>query len=107
MGEKIEFTIIENNTKTIIQTFHGEYMNLMVLLNDKLLLEEFGECGGMGRCATCMVKISGLKGNALIKERNEPATLAKYEHNETNIRLSCQLLITKDLDQSQIEIIEH
>ncbi|MEI2750924.1 MAG: hypothetical protein V9E88_19490 [Ferruginibacter sp.] len=54
-----------------------QYWNLMVLLNNSIYLENFGECGGQGRCATCMVKAVGLRGNANKMERNEAATIGK------------------------------
>lgn len=104
--QKISFTAIENGTIRTIETFIGEYPNLMFLLRDKLFLEDFGECGGVGRCATCVVKASDVKGNSQKKDRNEPATLAKLGFEQENIRLSCQLYITTDLEGSQIEILE-
>jgi 2Fe-2S ferredoxin len=106
MDHTIRFTVIENNSKQLIETYPGEYPNLMFLLRDKLYLEAFGECGGVGRCATCIIKASGISGNSVTKERNEPATLSKIGYEDDNIRLSCQLLVTKDLDGAAIEIIE-
>ncbi|MBS1666626.1 MAG: 2Fe-2S iron-sulfur cluster binding domain-containing protein [Bacteroidetes bacterium] len=103
----IKLVIIENGAKQIIQTHPGEYRNLMMLLRDKLFLEGFGECGGMGRCATCIIKTKGINGISNIKERNEPATLSKLGFHENDIRLSCQLLITPDLDNAEIEIMEY
>ncbi|MDI1233140.1 MAG: 2Fe-2S iron-sulfur cluster-binding protein [bacterium] len=105
MGNPIHFTVIENNSKHEIQTYVGEYRNLMCLIIDKFYFDCFGECGGMGRCATCVIKISGLSGNSIRKERNEPATLSKMGLEDANIRLSCQLLITQDLDSTKIEIL--
>lgn len=107
MDNEIEFTITENGCKNIIQTSHGGYLNLMYLLKDKLLLDGFGECGGVGRCATCIVKVSGIQGSSNVKERNEPTTLSKIGYSDDDIRLSCQLLITKDLNESEIEIIDY
>ncbi|MFZ2284005.1 MAG: hypothetical protein WAV86_09030 [Lutibacter sp.] len=101
----IQFTVIEEGTEQIMETYYGEYRNLMALLKDKLYLDSFGECGGVGRCATCIVNTSGIKGNSAIKDRNEPATLSKMGHEDKSTRLSCQLLITKDLEGSTIEII--
>lgn len=103
---KIVLTILDNNTKHTIETYVGEYPNLMFLLKDKLLLDDFGECGGVGRCATCIVKIEGVTGDSVKKERNEPATLSKIGFLEDNIRLSCQLYISEDINGSEIEILE-
>ena len=101
----IQFTVIEDNQTRQIETFHGEYANLMYLLKDKLFLNSFGECGGMGKCATCIIKTTGIKGDSTIKDRNEPNTLSKLGYTEDNIRLSCQLYITQDLDDATIEIL--
>ncbi len=76
----------------------------MVLLNNSIYLESFGECGGQGRCATCLVKIKGLKGNANIMERNEKSTIIKTGLGELHTRLACQLLINTDLDNAVVEI---
>lgn len=102
----IHFTVIENGIKIPISSRHGSYPNLMCLLKDELLLESFGECGGVGRCATCVVKTKGITGNSAIKDRKEPATLSKLGLEEDNIRLSCQIFITADLDGAEIEILE-
>lgn len=102
----IKFTVIEEGFEQVVETHIGEYRSLMVLLKDKFYLDNFGECGGVGRCATCIVKTNGITGNSSIKDRNEPVTLSKMGYEEENIRLSCQLLITKDLEGAYIEIID-
>lgn len=102
----IQFTVIENEQSYPIKVMHGSYPNLMFLLKEQLGLDSFGECGGVGRCATCVVKAIGIKGNSAIKERNEPATLQKLGYDEETIRLSCQLYITSDLEGSEISIFE-
>ena len=104
--KKIRFTVVENDAAKVIEAHHGEYPNLMFLLRDQLFLESFGECGGVGRCATCIVKTKGIKGNSNLKERNEPATLSKLGITEDGIRLSCQIYITNDLEGCEIEILE-
>lgn len=105
-GDEIHLTVLENNSKIPIVTYVGEYANLMFLLRDTLYLDAFGECAGMGRCATCIIKITGLTGKSIIKERNEPVTLSKIGFVDESIRLSCQLLVTKDLNNTEIELIE-
>lgn len=106
MDNHIQFTVVEDGSEQIIKTYVVEYRNLMTLLKDELFLDSFGECGGVGRCATCIVKTSGITGNSAIKDRNEPMTLTKMGFEDDAIRLSCQLLITKDLEGSSIEIID-
>lgn len=106
MKDTIRLTVIDNNTRQVIETYEGEYRSLMFLLKDKMYLDYFGECGGMGRCATCIIQIDGLSGNSINKERNEPTTLSKMGHERENIRLSCQIYVTKDLNGAAIQILE-
>jgi len=102
----IKFTVLKNGTNFQIETYDGEYRNLMVLLREKVCLDDFGECGGMGRCGTCIIKVSGLSGDSIVKERNEPTTLAIFGYFEENIRLSCQIQIVMSLNDTLIEILE-
>lgn len=104
----IKLTVTENDSEQTFETYPGEYRNLMLLLNNKMYLDCFGECGGMGRCGTCIVKIRGLKGISTTKVRNEPVTLSRYGYNEEiEIRLSCQIIISTDLDEAIITILEN
>jgi ferredoxin, 2Fe-2S len=102
----IVFTVLFGNKKYKIQTYQGEYRNLMQLIADKIFIEDFGECKGMGRCGTCMVTITSWKNREPLKERNEVTTLNKAGNDNKNVRLSCQILITKDLSDA-IVCIEH
>jgi 2Fe-2S ferredoxin len=104
--QKIQFKVIDNGNEIIITTHHGSYPNLMFLLKEELNLDSFGQCGGVGRCATCVVKTIGIKGNSMIKERNEPTTLLKMGLEEKEVRLSCQLYITADLEAAVITLLE-
>ena len=100
----ITITIINDGKEYVIKTYKNEFRNLMVLLNNSIYLENFGECGGMGRCATCLIEVAGLKSNANVLERNEMATIAKTRFAGANFRLACQILITEDLDKTVIDI---
>ncbi len=103
----IKITVLENEAEQTIETYKGEYRNLMELLKDKLYFDCFGECGGMGRCATCIVHVTGLQGSSVKQDRNEPVTLARYGYkDESEIRLSCQLLISADLDGARVSVLE-
>ena len=102
----IKFTVIDNDYSELIETQQGSYPNLMFLLRDKLGLEGFGECGGVGRCATCIITAEGITGNSILKDRNEPATLSKMGYEDESTRLSCQLYITSDLDGATITILD-
>ncbi|MBK6543663.1 MAG: 2Fe-2S iron-sulfur cluster binding domain-containing protein [Saprospiraceae bacterium] len=103
----IKITVLENGIEQTIETYNGEYHNLMELLKDKMYLDCFGECGGMGRCATCIVLVTGLRGSSVIKDRNEPVTLARYGFEDNpSIRLSCQLLVSAYLDGAIVSVLE-
>ncbi|MBK8448484.1 MAG: 2Fe-2S iron-sulfur cluster binding domain-containing protein [Saprospiraceae bacterium] len=103
----IKITVLENGTEQTIKTYKGQYRNLMELLKDTLYFDCFGECGGMGRCATCIVHVTGLQGSSVIKDRNEPVTLARYGFEDNpSIRLSCQLLVSGDLDGAIVSVLE-
>jgi 2Fe-2S ferredoxin len=104
--KEIIITLKNAGEQYVVKTYPNEYRNLMSLLNNSIYLENFGECGGQGRCATCIVKVSGLKGSAGTMERNEKTTINKTGLSDSNFRLSCQLLITEDLHEAVIEIYE-
>ncbi len=90
-----------------IETYENEYRNLMVLLNDRIYLENFGECGGQGRCGTCVVRVEDAQGSlSSERSRNETRTLEKNEHQEKNIRLSCQILVAPNLHGATIYLEE-
>ena len=101
----IQFTVIENYSSQLIETYANSHPNLMFLLRDTLGLDGFSECGGVGRCATCIINAEGITGNSIVKDRNEPTTLQKMGFIEESTRLSCQLYITPDLDGATITIL--
>ena len=102
----IQFTVIENDSSQLIETYPNSHPNLMFLLRDTLGLDGFGECGGVGRCATCVIHAEGITGNSIVKDRNEPTTLQKMGFIEESTRLACQLYITPDLDGATITILD-
>jgi 2Fe-2S ferredoxin len=105
MNNTILFTVIEKDSKRVVNTYFGEYRNLMTLLKDQFYPDDFGECGGTGIRNLCYSN-KGLTGSSLIKDRNEPVTLLKMGFNNVEIRLACQLFITNDLNGSEIEILD-
>lgn len=102
----ISFTLIFLGQKLTIETYEGEFRNLMVLINEKIYVEDFGECKGIGRCGTCLVEVEGLNGIASVMDRNEKSTLAKCAVKKSNLRLSCQIMINNALKNSVIKIVE-
>jgi ferredoxin, 2Fe-2S len=100
----IVFTVLFGNKKYEIQTHQGAYRNLMQLITDKIFIEDFGDCKGMGRCGTCTATITNWKNREPLKERNEVTTLNKAGNDNKNVRLSCQILITEDLSNAIVSI---
>ena len=99
------FTVVDASQEYAVATHANEYRNLMVLLNNMIYLENFGDCGGQGRCATCLISISGPRLKTAGLERNERSTLDKKGLTQTGIRLACQLLITEELHGAVVTIV--
>jgi 2Fe-2S ferredoxin len=102
---KISFKVNIQEEVYFIETYFGEYRNLMILLYDKFFVDGFGECKGIGRCGTCHVRIIDYDGELLQKEGNESTTLSRMDGMKTNSRLSCQILIDEKIQGLQFEII--
>jgi 2Fe-2S ferredoxin len=102
----IHFIVNYLEEEFFIKTYLNEYKNLMQLLREKVFLDDFGECQGTGKCGTCLIEISGITGNSQIMDRNEPNTLIKMGINHPLIRLSCQILVSPDLHNASITIID-
>lgn len=103
----ISFTLAHEGEEIRLQTYWGEYRNLRDLITDKLFIEGFGECGGMGRCATCMVEIDGLNNEAAAMKRNESATLSKAGRNNLKVRLACQIAVDDDLANVIVRMLDN
>ncbi|MGH2647527.1 MAG: 2Fe-2S iron-sulfur cluster-binding protein [Ginsengibacter sp.] len=100
----ISFTIIGEDEEHVIETYAGEYRNLMALITDKIYIEDFGECKGMGRCGTCVIEIIKTENELLSLERNEEATIKKTGITNPNYRLACQVLINEQLKNTTFRI---
>lgn len=101
----ISFTLQFEDRVKDINTYHGEFRNLMVLINEKIFVEDFGECRGIGRCGTCLVKVDEVD-KIPDMDRNEESTLAKAGRNEYGWRLSCQLMIDESLQGVAITVAD-
>lgn len=105
--DDIEFTVVNDGECSLLHTAPGRYRNLMQLLKDNYYLESFGSCGGMGRCATCLVKLTAVSEQELIHlDRNESATLAKLGVTDDEFRLSCQILISRALNGAVVTLVD-
>jgi 2Fe-2S ferredoxin len=102
----IVFTLIYFGEEIKLAAYDGEFRNLMALINEKIYVEDFGECKGIGRCGTCLVELRG--SNALTSpiERNEKSTLGKCAVKMPDLRLSCQVMINAGLHNTIIKIVE-
>lgn len=97
----IIFTIVHEGATIPVQTYYGEYRDLRTLINDRCYVEDFGQCGGLGRCGTCLVEITE-GGNGLLElSRNEATTLTKAG---ASAHLSCQIRINDELANTVIHI---
>lgn len=102
----IIFTLRYGEEEIEVETYEGEFRNLMVLINEKMFVEDFGECKGIGRCGTCLIIAEGIDQGFSVLERNEKSTLRKCAVQHTNLRLSCQVMINSNLQNACIEIVE-
>ncbi|OYX91438.1 MAG: hypothetical protein B7Y76_14160, partial [Sphingobacteriia bacterium 35-40-5] len=101
---KICLTVFYSSEEYKIQTYAGAYRDLKCLIQDRLFTDDFGQCGGMGRCGTCIVKIGGLKENSGFL-RNEETTLHRIAPGVDDIRLACQIPVDDELSNLTITII--
>jgi 2Fe-2S ferredoxin len=104
--EDIIITIHHNGYETAVHTHDREYRNLMQLISDRIYVENFGDCKGMGRCGTCQVLALNHTYDPGDYERNELNTLSKPGAMPPGLRLSCQLMIDKNISGLHFEIVE-
>jgi 2Fe-2S ferredoxin len=103
---KIHIKVCFKNEEHNIITYKNEYRNLMQLIFDRLVLVDFGECKGEGKCGTCMIVTQNKSYSKNDYVRNEFNTLSKFKNEIKNLRLSCQLLINDEINGLHIEIVE-
>lgn len=101
---KICLTVFYSSEEYKIQTYTGEYRDLKCLIQDRLFTDDFGACGGMGRCGTCIVRISGLCEDTGFL-RNEATTLNRIAPGIDDIRLACQIPVDDALSNAIITIL--
>lgn len=102
--EQIIFRVQHENVETIVRTRQGAYRSLMQLLNDTIFLDDFGVCGGTGRCGTCLVEVEWADEVAHEKERNEESTLGSLSESHPFMRLACQIDIDARLQNARVRI---
>lgn len=89
-----------------LRTYPHEYRSLMALIYDKVYLEDFGDCKGIGRCGTCHVLLLNYHEGLLKREGNEHSTLNKLSTSQSNSRLSCQILLDSMVNGLAVEVVE-
>jgi 2Fe-2S ferredoxin len=102
----IIFNLVYLDEAITVATYEGEFRNLMVLINEKMYVEDFGECKGIGRCGTCLIVVEGLPADFMKMDRNEKSTLQKCAVKGKNLRLSCQVMINSALHNTTIKVVE-
>lgn len=101
---KICLTVFYSSEEYKIQTYAGEYRDLKCLIEDRLFTDDFGQCGGMGRCGTCIVRIEGFE-KASGFMRNEATTLLRLAPGIDDIRLACQIPVDDRLSNVIITVM--
>lgn len=89
--------------KANLQFKNNEYRNIMQLIVDQLA-EDIGDCKGRGLCGTCYVKI--LEGE--LDDTPEPSeirTLNYSQNNKPNIRLACQLMANRSVNNFVLQVL--
>jgi ferredoxin, 2Fe-2S len=100
---EISFKVLYAEILHTISTHSKEYVSLMTLLKDRIYPQDFGECGGVGRCGTCLVKIKSGQSPSLIgKEAN---TLERMGINDPDVRLACQIQVDENLNNIVITVL--
>ncbi len=79
----------------------NEYNSLMELIWDKGY-EDWGDCKGRAWCATCHIQINN-KINTNAVDQEESSRINLLSNRTDYSRLSCQLLLTLDLDGAEVE----
>lgn len=89
-----------------LETYAGEYRNLMMLIYDKLYVDEFGECKGVGRCGTCHVYVLKAPEDLIFHDGVEKTTLSRLSNTNHSSHLACQIMIDKTLDGLEVQVVE-
>ncbi|PWV55638.1 2Fe-2S iron-sulfur cluster-binding protein [Chitinophaga sp. S165] len=103
-AQPINIKVLLGDEEHDLVTYKGEYRSLMMLLFDRLYIEDFGECRGVGRCGTCLIEIIDGGPSLEAYDRNEEMTMMRLGHDTERCRLSCQIPIDDDLNGIKIRV---
>lgn len=99
-----KLNIIDEHNESHLLTFHNrEYSSLMELLRDRLN-SDIGDCRGRMWCNTCAVKLCHKEVEVNLLKIDEIRLLEVIPVD--NIRLSCQLELTKVLNGTTWRILD-
>ena len=104
----INITVTDRNgEKHNIEAPTDMAMNLMEVIRMYELAEEgtIGVCGGMAMCASCQCYIISNHKLPSMQD-DEEAMLSEVFNTKENSRLSCQIPITENLNNLEIEIAD-
>ena len=104
----IKLTIVDRSGKKHhINAPTDMAMNLMEVIRMYELADEgtIGVCGGMAICASCQCYILS-NHNLPSMQDDEEAMLSEVFNTKENSRLSCQIPITENLNNLEIEIAD-
>ena len=104
--EQITIYVQYENTIYILKTYPYEYRNLMQVIYDQIIIDDFGDCKGTGRCGTCLIEILNNQEIASQRVGNEASTINKLDQIVNNSRLACQILIDNKINNLQCKIIK-
>jgi len=97
--------VLCDGEKYELYTYPNEYRSLMHLIYDKINPGDFGECLGMGKCGTCLIKILKSRRSLSYYERNEESALRKLTTTGESDRLACQVIADENIDGLEIKIL--
>ncbi|WP_432221523.1 2Fe-2S iron-sulfur cluster-binding protein [Flavobacterium sp. TMP13] len=104
--DKIILNIQSEGVEYRVTTYQNEYRSLMQLIRDNSFLEDFGDCGGVGRCCTCVVEIISKEIPLTPFDGNERATIQKHDLDAEKFRLACQIMIDKSIDGLVVKVFQ-
>ena len=101
----IEFKVCYSNEEYHLKTHWGEYRTLRLLLKNKMNIPNFGQCEGLGRCASCLVEFVDLEKETSFLRRSEHTNTQKMIKNYSIVRFACQIPVTNDLANVTVKIL--
>lgn len=88
-----------------VSTYPNEYRNLMFLIFDNIFEEGFGDCGGMGRCSTCLIEIVKIRQEFNQFNRNADQTMLRSGEQRAGCFLACQILADEFIDGMELRVV--